>query len=446
MQQVSFEFSFSVGKLQASLFKSVSPSEERALADAVLEGFGLTFALRQYDMSVDLHLRNVTLAMIERGQARKPLLSSAESDPSAAMVPDLVRVRYFRVQKNSPDFMTKHEGVDQSIVTDLSTFKITVAPEPILALNDFIMTTFVPADERPAEPSNMPDVDKPTDEEPQQVSSDKIRIRVHLTSAQVSLENNGLAFALLALPSADVALMLRAGTMRVSARLGNLSLEDLTEDAVADSSFKKILAIEGDELADFSYETFDPTDKQTFPGYNSSVNLKAGSLRFTFMEGTVRNLYGWALKFARLKAVYDTASQAAVQRASEVTRMHYDVIIKTPIVVLPQDGLVSQDMLILRLGEIFAKNKYLGDPDDTATIEAGLRGISMSSDMVYDGKKASLKMVDDVAISAMIKQAGGERHRSDAKNADMQVRQNRKRPMRLIYGRSPPRCRMSRCR
>lgn len=209
--------------------------------------------------------------------------------------------------------------------------------------------------------------------------------------------------------------------MRISARLGNLSLDDLTEDVVANPAFKKLLAIEGDELAEFSYETFDPTDKETFPGFNSSVHLKAGSLKFTFMEGPVHSLYGWAMKFAQLKAVYDTASQAAVQRASEVTRMHFDVLINTPIVVLPRDGLVSGDMLVLRLGEILAKNRYLGDANDTSTIDAGLRGISVSSEMIHNDKKETLKMVDDVTISATIKQAGGEAHRSDPQAADMEV-------------------------
>jgi vacuolar protein sorting-associated protein 13A/C len=223
---------------------------------------------------------------------------------------------------------------------------------------------------------------------------------------------------------ANVNIMLRNGTMRVSARLGNLSLEDLTDDEVANPAFKKLLAIEGDELAEFSYETFDSTDKETFPGFNSSVHLKAGSLKFTFMEGPVHSLFGWAMRFAQLKAVYDAASQAAVQRASEVTRMHFDVLINTPIVVLPRDGLVSADMLVLRLGEIFAKNRYLGDPNDTSTIDAGLRGISVSSEMVHDGKKETLKMVDDVTISATVKQAGGETHRSDPKAADMEVSQS----------------------
>lgn len=192
MQQISFEFSFQVGKVQASLFRSTGDGQERALADATLEGFGLTFALRQYDMSVDLFLRNVTLAMVEQGKTKRPLLSSAvSSDASSDM--KLVKVRYMKVQKNSPDYMTKHDGVDQSVETELSTFKITVAPEPILALNDFIMTTFVPQPDQQAGPATVQDgeVEKKDaaigiqqQQQQQQQSADKIRVRVRLTSAQ----------------------------------------------------------------------------------------------------------------------------------------------------------------------------------------------------------------------------------------------------------------------
>lgn len=184
IQQVTFQFSFSVGKLQASLFKSTSATTEKALADAVLEGFGLTFNLRKYDMSVDLFLRSLTLAMVEQGQIRRPLLTSAQKDKNDSDF-KLIQVRYMKVQKDSPEFMTVHEGVDQSVDTELSTFNITVAPEPILSLNDFIMTTFVPQDEV------APEAEKNTGgemvrEEVQEVakSTDKIRVRVKLTSVQ----------------------------------------------------------------------------------------------------------------------------------------------------------------------------------------------------------------------------------------------------------------------
>jgi vacuolar protein sorting-associated protein 13A/C len=189
LQQATFEFSFSVGRLQTSLFKSTSPTAERALANAVLEGFGLTFDLRKYDMSVDLFLRAVTLSMVEDGEVRGPLLSSAD-DSGTDKDLKLLQVRYMRVQKDSPEFMTKHEGVDQSVDTELSTFKINIAPEPILSLYDFIMTTFVPQDDASPKQTNG---DKAVSASGQFVkanaqeeakSSDKIRVRVKVTSAQ----------------------------------------------------------------------------------------------------------------------------------------------------------------------------------------------------------------------------------------------------------------------
>jgi vacuolar protein sorting-associated protein 13A/C len=151
------------------------------LANAVLEGFGLTFQLRKWDMSVDLFLEAITLAMVDQGKVSRPLLSSSNDSVSAAADHKLVRVKYRKVQKDSPEFMSKHEGVDQSIDTELSTFKITIAPEPILSLYDFIMTTFVPKDDAAA-------VAKDKEEqgaiEAGEQSSDKIRVRVKLTSAQ----------------------------------------------------------------------------------------------------------------------------------------------------------------------------------------------------------------------------------------------------------------------
>lgn len=422
LQQVNFEFSFSVGKLQASLFRSTSATTERALAYASLEDFGLTFIQRKYEMSVDLFLRNITLAMIEQGnKAQRPLLSSG--DTKGTTDHKLVKVRYLKVQKDSPDFHSRHDGFDTSIETDLSTFNITLAPEPILSLYDFIMTTFVSKDEEPAKTLEGSDAESShaaSVAAQQDASPDKMRIKVKLTSAHVSMENNGAQIALLSLPSADVVLVMRAGSMRVSARLGNILLEDTTDGRVAVPEFKKLLTIEGEELADFSYETYNP-DEASFPGYNSSIHLRAGSLKFTFMEKPIHELYIWALKFARMKAVYDAASQAAAQRASEVTRMQYDVHIKTPIIVLPRDGLSSPDLLALRLGEIVAKNQYLNDSNDVSTIDASLRGINVASEMFHDDRKSVLQLVDDVLISASIKQAGGTEHRSDPHHADTEV-------------------------
>jgi vacuolar protein sorting-associated protein 13A/C len=198
MQQITFQFSFNVGRLKTSLFRSVSATEEHPLANATLEGFGFTFALRQFDMSVDLFLRSVTLAMAEHSAcSKRPLLSSAESTGQNDQARRLLQVRYCRVQKESPEFMTVHEGVDQSVDVELSTFDITIAPEPILALYDWILTTFTSREDlvsrQPSSldlPSTATDADTVVEggAEEQPKNTDKIRVRVKLTSAQGKLQ------------------------------------------------------------------------------------------------------------------------------------------------------------------------------------------------------------------------------------------------------------------
>jgi vacuolar protein sorting-associated protein 13A/C len=53
-------------------------------------------------------------------------------------------VKYVNAQKTSPEFATKFHSTDQDINILLSTMVFSIAPEPVIAVYDFIMTTFVP--------------------------------------------------------------------------------------------------------------------------------------------------------------------------------------------------------------------------------------------------------------------------------------------------------------
>lgn len=128
--------------------------------------------------------------MIENGKASSPLVSSDHTSSNSNHVHDLVRLKYSKVQKSSPEFQTVYEGVDQTIAVELSTFNFSVAPVPILSLYDYIMTTFVPKDIE----KNSPAVVRPTQDpstpgevvvpSPSEVPADKIRVRVKLTRAR----------------------------------------------------------------------------------------------------------------------------------------------------------------------------------------------------------------------------------------------------------------------
>lgn len=57
---------------------------------------------------------------------------------------NLLTIRYKRCQLESPVFLSQFEGIGQSVDIKISTFIFRAAPEPVLAVYDFIMTTFVP--------------------------------------------------------------------------------------------------------------------------------------------------------------------------------------------------------------------------------------------------------------------------------------------------------------
>ncbi len=92
---------------------------------------------------------------------------------------------------------------------------------------------------------------------------------------------------------------------------------------------------------------------------------------------------------------------AAVQRASEIERMGFDVSISSPIVIFPFDPQDSEDKFTVRLGEVSAKNSFNGA---LQKIVAALTGIQLTSTTFFDNQPSQLKIVDDVTISTDVVQ------------------------------------------
>jgi vacuolar protein sorting-associated protein 13A/C len=233
-----------------------------------------------------------------------------------------------------------------------------------------------------------------------------------------NLLNGEIQIATLSLPTADISVLLHANTIRVQGRLGSLSITDNSSLQTANPVFKELLSIEGENFVNFRYQTFNPEDKQTYTGIKSSVYLAAGSIRIHYLEAPLHELYVFLMRLAKLKGLYDAATQAAAQSVSEIDRMQYDVSIQSPIVVFPSDPEHSQDVLTLRLGEFSAKNKY---EDVLNKTTAALRGIRLSSTLTLNETQAVLQMIDDIDASADITQASGIDRSRDTERPDTQV-------------------------
>lgn len=439
LHQRNFELKFTVDKLQGSLYRAdpQGRNADQLLVELVAEHFQFDFYLRAYDMVAEVLLKSLTVDdYIEEDPSPefKKIISSQGFD--AREDKELFNVKFVKVNKDSPEFDSTYEGIATNLDVGISTLNVVVTRKTLLTLLDFVLVTFASPDEAPQnqkaiESSDMAKGAK--DEEKNADSSggsDKLRIKVDLESVALILNNDGIRLATLSLNSANVGIYLSGGAMRIGARLGNISLlDDINQGATKESPLRQLLTIQGDELADFRYQTFDKQN-ETYPGYDSKVFLRSGSIKINFLEEPFRKIIGFLVKFGQMQAIFNAARQAAANQASQIqeseSRMVFDVLVKTPILVFPRVMVADRprDLITAYLGEIYASNKFEAVSKGKGSvvgnkISAGIRNVHMTSEFHYeDDKSEELEMIDKVDLDFKITYA---EHNSGSQRPDLEV-------------------------
>ncbi|KAL1588948.1 hypothetical protein WHR41_02547 [Cladosporium halotolerans] len=433
--QRNFEFKFTVDKLQGSLYKADPEGKkpDQLLVDLIAETFGLEFYQRPFDMAADVKLRTLVVEdHVEESPAPefKNLISS--EDLFAQKQEDLLTLSFQKVNKDHPEFQSKYEGIATNLDAAVSTINLMVTRKTLLTLLDFVMTTFASPDDssQQKKPNEIEDGHK-EEEVAKPVEQEKIRIKAELKRVAVILNNDGIRLATLSLSSAEVGVFLMGKTMNVSARLGNLSLiDDVNQGVHEKSSLRQLVSIQGDELADFRYETFD-AESESYPGYDTSIFLRAGSLKVNFVTEPFRKIMEFGVKFGKMQAIFNAAREAAANQASKVqgsaSKMHFDILVKTPIVAFPRMVITEnpeRDLMTAYLGEIYANNKFVPlddtkDADTANKLSAGVRNIRLTSKFHYaDEKSEELELIDKVDIDFNITQAD---HKPGRERPDTEV-------------------------
>ncbi|KAI9821462.1 MAG: hypothetical protein M1832_003308 [Thelocarpon impressellum] len=428
LTQRNLELKFTVDKLQGSLFRSDPEGREpeRLLVELVAEHFQLDFCLRPFDMTAEVKLKSLAIEdHIDEDSVPefKRIVSSDAYDAEESR--DLVYVKFAKVNKDSPEFMTTYDAIETNLDVLISTVNLVVTRRTLLTLLDFVLITFTnpeapPASGRSLEDETSEDGDESSGEEESKATppteAGKIRVKVDLKSIVLIFNDDGVRLATLSLNTADVGIFLKGKTMRIGTRLGDLSLlDDINQGASKESSFRQLIAIHGDDLADFSYETFNSDAGEAYPGYDSSIFLRAGSIKVNFVEEPFRKIIEFMVKFGKMQAIFNAARQAAMNQASSIQenagKMHFDIVMKTPIVVFPRVASIEtpkKDLLTAYLGEIFANNKFvpLDDSDDSPIankLSAGIRNIRLTSDFHYPKDESEeLEMLDKLDLNFAI--------------------------------------------
>ncbi|KAI1654139.1 vacuolar protein sorting-associated protein 13 [Daldinia decipiens] len=442
-QQRNFEFKFAVDKLQGSLYRSdpdgVRP--ESLLVELIAENFDLNFYIRSYDMAAEVSLGSVSVDdFVDNPPAEfKSIVSSGDIEDRQQQR-DLVRVKFTRVNRESPEFMPVYEGIETNVNVAVSTINLVVTRKTLLTLLDFMLTTFTNNNSsnsqqqgkiREIDEEDTVEVVEPAVNS-QQNEGGSIRVKVDLKSIRMILNNDGIRLATLSFNHADVGVFLLGRTMRAAAKLGDLTLvDDVNIGASENSSFRQLVTIQGDELADFRYETYDPSNGKAYPGYDSSIYLRAGSIKVNFLEEPFRKIIEFLVKFGKMQAIYNAARQAAANQAQQLqqstSRFKFDVIVNTPIIVFPRTlspDRPKRDLITAYLGEIYAQNKFapLDDTEDSEIamkLSAGIRNIRLTSLFHYPNEQSEeLEMIDHVDLGFNITYA---EHKEGWKRPDMEI-------------------------
>jgi vacuolar protein sorting-associated protein 13A/C len=122
---------------------------------------------------------------LEAGHEPTAFISSESS-----LHQDLVKVKYQRVQVESPEFTTVYESINQSVDVEFSTIVLRAQPEPLVVMYDFIMSTFVPAKSTVNLPPTTENQNlvvlpsQPSAPLPTQGSTEQIRVNINLQGVE----------------------------------------------------------------------------------------------------------------------------------------------------------------------------------------------------------------------------------------------------------------------
>ncbi|KAI9788366.1 MAG: hypothetical protein M1816_006969 [Peltula sp. TS41687] len=437
----NFEFKFTVDKLRGSLSRSDTGGKEAEslLVDVVAESFEFNFYLRPADMVAEVSLQSLVVEDHIESEATSEFknIISSHSGPGDERK-GLLYVKFIKVNKKSPELKTTYEGIETHVDVTISTITLIMTRKTLLTLLDFVLLTFQnPNNQGTSSNGSIEDVGEHDEDDANKTENtttdSKIRVRIDLKGVESVLNSDGIRIATFSLKAADVEILLKGKTMSVGARLGNFTLlDDINQGAAPTSSLRQLITVEGSELADFRYETFDPDSGESYPGYNSLIFLRAGSIKVNFVQEPFRKIIEFFVKFGKMQAIFNSARQAAMNQANQIqenaNQTRFDIVVRTPIVVFPRlspDAARERDVLTAYLGEIYASNSFVAvdDSKHAATankLSAGIRDIRLTSDFHFQGNESEeLEIIDRVDLDFQVTYV---EHTGDSERPDLEIR------------------------
>ncbi|CAR23295.1 membrane morphogenesis protein VPS13 [Lachancea thermotolerans CBS 6340] len=382
LKQRLLQLTFDVEVIQLSIFKC--NNAETMKSDLLVDLFGdrmhLTFAKKAQDMDLHLNLQSFKVVdHIDSGASSefKNMIASSNENTQAS---HLFELKLNRAQRIVTYNNTLIEVFDQDVSLDMTELTFVLTPKSILTILNYTLTTFTnpEAPELPGDAlkHNSPDLaDAPQ----------KINLRMNMDNIIVILNDDSVKLATFRLSAAQIEQLLLPEKMKINAKLGAMQLTNDADDGLSiDSPLRELISMSGSELAELTYETFDPSTEKL--DYSSLLKYKTGSMNVNFVDHAVNKIVNYLAKFQKMKVFFDRAREAAYNQAGNietVNNIKLDILVRAPVITFPK--LIDPrrnlfDHVSFFLGEFFLQNSFHNEGERLVNkIKAGIRSGNLGS-------------------------------------------------------------------
>uniref|UniRef100_A0A182IQ42 Vacuolar protein sorting-associated protein 13 n=1 Tax=Anopheles atroparvus TaxID=41427 RepID=A0A182IQ42_ANOAO len=350
-------------------------ANQRKIIACKVKHLEMTMVQRTYDLKVALKLGAVTLDQFRWRNEQERVLHVIQTPKYDNNDDYLFTVNYNNCKKNSPEFATKYESVEQEVAIGFSTLLLLLHEDGLNELiqfaNDFQVRMESIIKKRESDTSDLREKDRfatiheeesaatallnaarerlPTILEDDSVvtsttSKDSIKIRVMATleDVTVELQNDKRSLAVLEVKNLTSSVIMKTSYTEIKLRLQDIVLTDTNPVTI----HSKILSIIGDDALHVQVILFDIDATSEYNSDNMRIEVVMGCARIVFLNWFVTSVLAFLDNFQaaqqRIKDASAAAAEAArnnvVEAYTQATRMKLNIKVKAPIIIIPVDS------------------------------------------------------------------------------------------------------------
>uniref|UniRef100_A0AAG5D0Y8 Vacuolar protein sorting-associated protein 13 n=1 Tax=Anopheles atroparvus TaxID=41427 RepID=A0AAG5D0Y8_ANOAO len=359
-------------------------ANQRKIIACKVKHLEMTMVQRTYDLKVALKLGAVTLDQFRWRNEQERVLHVIQTPKYDNNDDYLFTVNYNNCKKNSPEFATKYESVEQEVAIGFSTLLLLLHEDGLNELiqfaNDFQVRMESIIKKRESDTSDLREKDrfatiheeesaatallnaarerlptileddsvvtsttsKVTRKRQSIVDSIKIRVIATLEDVTVELQNDKRSLAVLEVKNLTSSVIMKTSYTEIKLRLQDIVLTDTNPVTI----HSKILSIIGDDALHVQVILFDIDATSEYNSDNMRIEVVMGCARIVFLNWFVTSVLAFLDNFQaaqqRIKDASAAAAEAArnnvVEAYTQATRMKLNIKVKAPIIIIPVDS------------------------------------------------------------------------------------------------------------